>query len=201
MKKLFCVFYLAFVFLFSFSSGAVESFRDSCSAVFEDLADTQVPESSFSSPQKVKSPVKKVVNPQKIINFIPYTFNSTHSKGRLAKEWKDQVLESLPYLSSMEFFSLLDKLANLHNKLDLNHEKRFFKALEKSSVNHITDFNKEQLLNVLWIFVQLNIKSPSGKFVQSWRESAYKKRRDFTSIDRYGARGFFKKLEISAQYF
>ena len=200
MKKLFAIFYLTVAFLFAFSIGAVEQAPGFCSVLFEDTVVTEEASTSLKQKEtKVSLKANKNSSPKQLVDFVLYAFSQSHSKARLSQEWKTQVLNSLPEFKSHEVLNLFHKLSAFHDKLDLNYEKKFFRELEEGSVTHLADFNKNELLNLLWIFINLDLKSPSDSFIQAWRESAYNKRREFNSKDRYGARAFFKKLEVPTQ--
>ena len=206
--------FLLLAFLFCFQSWGIASFKGSCESVFEDSTDSQENNNKFphllkdkpysnkvnNSPKNLQSKSNK--NPQSLINSIPHTYSSLDSnqiKGSLSQKWKEQVLGSLPQFSAAQLLSLFVKLAGLSNKLDLQGEREFFKLLEKASITHMADFNKEQLVDIIWAFTRLDIKSPKQKFVRGWRESALKQRGHFESIDRYILRGWFQQLEIPTQ--
>ncbi|MDE0092426.1 MAG: hypothetical protein OXN83_03970, partial [Oligoflexia bacterium] len=142
--------------------------------------------------------VSKKISAQLLLSRIPHTDSKEPPYlRRLSTSWKYQVMEVLPRFEVFQLFSLFDKMVIIKDQLDLNHEKDFFKSLETASISHLADFNKKQLMDIIWVFVQLGITPPSEEFVSAWRESAMTKRRKFSAQDRYGLHGFFRQLEIT----
>ena len=208
MRKLSC-FYFILPFLFCFQSWAVESLViDTCKSKFQNTTGQQVLSNydrSSGNPLIKEASLKFVgskasdVNREFLINFIPLFSSALNIKKRLLTEWKNQVLENLPQFSDQELLRLFNELAGLSGKLDLEYEQDFFRSLKKASITYIPDFNKTQLVNIIWVLVQLDIKPPEESFVYLWRDSAKKKRREFASMDRYVLQDWFQKLEIPPQ--
>ena len=140
---------------------------------------------------------KKISQPklQSLVSFIPYTITSpSNQKARLSQDWKKQVLENLSYFEASQVLVLFNRLAQLAHALDLEFEKSFFKVLKPVSVKYVAGFNKEQLVDIVWIFIQLGVE-PGEDFIRLWSEAAVKKRREFQSIDRYVLHDWFQQLK------
>ena len=203
MKKL----YLTVIYLFCFQSGAMEA--DLCKALFERAGGESINYNGLSAyllrrdnlEESGKLPFfyhREDVSPQILVDFLPYTIsvNALSGKGQLLREWKEQVLKNLEQIDKAQLLTLFHNLAVLKDKLYLEKEQAFFWNLAQASIKYIPEFNKEQLVDIVWIFSQLEMKNPGEKFVQTWRESAFKIRREFSSMDRYSLTDIFKKLSI-----
>ena len=132
-----------------------------------------------------------------LITHIPY-FSSLNGSAfkRLDEQWKNQVIKMLPHFSRFQLLDLLTKLASQSKEMALNHERVFFKSLEKATLNFIFDFDKEQLVRVLLLFIELDIKPLQDEFIHFWREAALERKQEFTLIDRLGLYDFFRRLNI-----
>ena len=133
-----------------------------------------------------------------LISHIPYTVSQ--DVLRLDDHWKSQIKLILPQLKPEQMGHFLDQVLNLTSKnLNWDQEREFFKFLESASLNFIVYFNKNQLIEIMWIWVKLDIK-PQDEFISRWRQAASKRKREFTAKDRRGLYGFFKRLGIPSSF-
>ncbi|MCY4321761.1 MAG: hypothetical protein OXC37_05100 [Bdellovibrionaceae bacterium] len=122
-----------------------------------------------------------------------------NSKTEIREEWRDLILQNLDQFTISQLFLLFEMLVSVNSALDLKENKDFFTSLEKATIKHLADFNKKQLVHIIWIFFQLDMKSPTDEFIKAWRLSSLKNRRYFTSMDRYYLNYLFRELEIPVQ--
>ena len=135
---------------------------------------------------------------QSLIDSIHIT--ETSGARRLSEEWKRQVLKNLPQFKVFELLSLFNKLVDLERRLDLSHETEFFKSLEKATLKFLADFSKKELIEILWVFSDLDIK-PGEDFVHLWRRTTDGRRSEFSPLDVWGLYTVFRQLEIPPRTF
>ena len=205
-KKIIFLLYLGLIGFFHFQSWSVNPVPLKCEYVFKGLLNSHKKYNNSyihltkGESLKLVKQQEKSFSAKSLINYIPYTVSSGNfDLGRLSAKWKDQVVRALTQFESYQLFNLLDKLAVLGQRLDLEYEKSFFRILEKESVRHLPSFNKEQLISIIWVLTQLDMKTPNEDFVRVWRETAKKKSLEFTSKERFGLYSFFKQLQIPSQ--
>ena len=119
----------------------------------------------------------------------------------LKKEWKNKVKKYLPDLNRFQLLDLIEKLSTLKkhmekNNLDLSYERAFLKLLEQRSTQLLPHFDKNQLVEIIYFFVQIEFQSPNESFVKAWRKRAQKIKREFKSFERYHLHTWFRRLEI-----
>ena len=207
MKKLsyfLCCFGIAF--LFYFPSEAALSITP-CEAVIRELPSSKSirlfpipPEKPDSVSQQTGIELAVQNETHMVSSLISHILYSSSLNGsafkRLDEQWKNQVIEMLPHFSRLQLLDLLTKLASQSNEMALNHERVFFKSLEKATLDFIFHYDKNQLVMILWVFIQLDIKPLQDEFIHFWRKAAVKRRQEFTHIDRLGLRNFFHQLDI-----
>ena len=119
----------------------------------------------------------------------------------LKKEWKNKVKKYLPDLNRFQLLDLIEKLYTLKkhmekNNLDLSYERAFLKLLEQRSTQLLPHFDKNQLVEIIYFFVKIELQSPNESFVKAWRKRAQKIKREFKSFERYRLHDWFRRLEI-----
>lgn len=121
----------------------------------------------------------------------------------LEEAWKTKALEALassaaagrPEAAARHFVVFLGNLASKSQLIDLRHEAPFFEELEAAGLRLMPDFRKQDLILIMQSYSRLRIR-PGGKFISHWRAAAAKKKREFSSLDRYGLYGLFRDLGI-----
>lgn len=143
--------------------------------------------------QVSQAPVGKLQN---LTSHVPaVTINGSNFK-KLNESWKKLIVSSLPDFQMPQLWTLWDKLASMNKTLDLAYERDFFKILAKTSQHFIPSFDKDQLIKIIWTLKELNVQAPPESFILVWRETAWKKQRDFSSLERYALHDFFRQLNI-----
>ena len=128
--------------------------------------------------------------------FYPQT-NESGSVLSLHIKWKAEVKKKLPHFNKSQLFNLFDNLVSLKKRgLDLSSEKPFILFLEKHITTLLPYFNKQQLVEVIWFFVQLEIKPSQQEFISLWRKNAREIQQEFSSKERYTLYYFFRTLGV-----
>ncbi len=97
--------------------------------------------------------------------------------------------------AARDFAAFLAHIASKSHLPDLRHEALFFEELEAAGLRLMPDFRKQDLILIIQSYSRLKIR-PGGEFIRHWRAAAAKKKREFSSLDRYGLHGLFRELGI-----
>ena len=118
--------------------------------------------------------------------------------------WRKEALKALDFSRrangpaappARQFVALLENLASKSAFSDLRRESALFEALEAAGISLMLGFSKRDLTAIIQSYVKMQV-TPGGKFIRRWREAAAKKRREFSSVDRYGLYHLFRDLNI-----
>ena len=158
----------------------------------------------LSKKSSKSQPLKTVISENSLdhsflINSIFRHIVKNQQSGRLTlqAQWKNKLKEHLPHFNRFELLRLFQNLVNLKNtNSEISYEKSFLRLLEKHSTSLLPSFNKKQLMEIIWFFVQMEIKPPHESFVKTWRKSAEKIKNEFSPHDRYGLYRWFRSLKI-----
>lgn len=206
MKRL-VLFFCSAIFLLCFHTLAFPSALE-CEKVFQSDSDKpfivkglmkQKPTEELNGNMVIISKSSPDDNLQVLVKEVPVVSIAELDLKKLNPKWKKDMMFAIHKFQMPHLWKILDHLFIISKQLDLNVEKEFFKSVLEASQPFINTFNKEQLIKIMWKFTYWNIQ-PSEEFFNTWQQVTLEKRREFTSMDRAGLRGFFKRLGIQAPY-
>ena len=117
------------------------------------------------------------------------------SKKQFPMTWKKDVLKNLFLLDAAQVLTLVENIKSLKNDNAIISEEVFFQSLVLEIAPIIPKFDKQSLIEIMYIFSFLEITIPD-KFVQAWRKRALELKQNFNSFDRYFLSSVFRKLGI-----
>ena len=115
---------------------------------------------------------------------------------RSQKISEEKTREILKTLSDLRFPPLLEEAQNvIQENSGIAGPEEFFYVLMSRVTERVSQFDRNQLIDVLYVFKELEV-TPSTEFIKMWRISSFKQLRSFSSLDRYYIVSFFNYWKI-----
>ena len=149
-------------------------------------------------------PSEKLISQMNIEDFL----NELRNSQKWNEEWKESIIALLPHLNTRGYLNFGEALAGFHGKAQVlqrttpsgspslpDLDQDVLSAFINAGQDLLPQFDKTQLMHIVALGLFLGA-GPTEDFIQTWRLTADKKRKEFSREERDYLRSVFRRWGV-----